>query len=74
MIRMLVLSALLTAPGLASAAAAPTKCEAAIAKAMQCHQDCQDSNFDAAGLERCENACPSTPEGCADGTDKAPEK
>jgi hypothetical protein len=74
MSRALVALLLLILPIAAPAKAASEKCEAAMAKAMECHQVCQDSHNDAAGLKQCENSCPSTPKGCADGTDSAPEK
>jgi hypothetical protein len=74
MSRVFLIASLLIAAAAAPATSAPAKCEAAMSQVMECHQACQDSHFDAPGLKQCEDKCPSTPKGCADGTDKAPEK
>jgi hypothetical protein len=74
MLRALILALLMLCPVVTAPLAAPSKCETAMTTVMECHQACQDSHFDAPGLKQCEDKCPSTPKGCADGTDKVPAK
>jgi hypothetical protein len=73
MTRALIL-ALLLVPIVTPAVAAAAKCETARKQAFECHQSCQDSYSDAAGLKRCETKCPSAQQGCADETNEAPAK